>query len=472
MSDYTLLTGATGLLGRYLLRDLLRAGERLAVIVRSSKKATARQRIETIMQRWEQEDGCLYSRPVVFEGDITQPLLGLSPDAIRWIGDYCSSCIHSAATLTFETDSNNEPWRTNIGGTEELLKLCEQASVLQLHYVSTAYVCGLREGTVLETELDCGQEFRNDYEQSKVRAETLVRQAEFLDRLTVYRPTVISGDSVNGYTNTYHGLYLYLKLMSVLVWNTPPDEDGVRHTPARLDMTGEERRNVVPVDWVSDLICRLFRNSESHGHTFHLAPSEPVTPREIIEAGYKYFNSTGVEFSRSQERSHDPISQFDQDVNDNITIYRSYDVSDPHFDMTNLETFLPGMPSPRIDQEMLHRYWRYGEGDRWGKRREKEAELLPDLSVELQQTLCDRAQSLPDDSALGLDIRGPGGGQWSLTSRDGRLVLEEGVLPECGTILNVSREELARHLSGCSNGHTFVHLWELAKSQPAAVVAS
>ena len=37
--SYILLTGATGLLGRSLLRDLAAAGRRIAVIVRGSKTA-------------------------------------------------------------------------------------------------------------------------------------------------------------------------------------------------------------------------------------------------------------------------------------------------------------------------------------------------------------------------------------------------------------------------------------------------
>ena len=52
MSEYTLLTGATGLVGRYLLRDLLSEGTRLAVLVRPCKKQSAAALIEAVMQMW------------------------------------------------------------------------------------------------------------------------------------------------------------------------------------------------------------------------------------------------------------------------------------------------------------------------------------------------------------------------------------------------------------------------------------
>ena len=41
-----LLTGATGLLGRYLLRDLLQAGHAVTVLARESHSAGARERVE------------------------------------------------------------------------------------------------------------------------------------------------------------------------------------------------------------------------------------------------------------------------------------------------------------------------------------------------------------------------------------------------------------------------------------------
>ena len=50
---YHLLTGATGLLGSYLLNDFLVAGLRVAVLVRPTKLESARQRVESIMTRWE-----------------------------------------------------------------------------------------------------------------------------------------------------------------------------------------------------------------------------------------------------------------------------------------------------------------------------------------------------------------------------------------------------------------------------------
>ncbi len=452
MSEYTLLTGSTGLLGRYLLRDLLSSGQRVAAVVRPSKAGSGRERVDAILRGWEEEDGSLLPRPVCLEGDVSRPGLGLDSGGRAWVSEHCRSVIHSAAVLTFDNnDANGEPWHTNVGGTKHVLELCEATNTRQLHYVSTAYVCGLREGLVLESELDCGQEFRNAYEKSKLAAEKLVRSARCLDRLTVYRPAVIAGDSVTGYTNTYHGLYLYLKLMSVLVWNTKAGPDGVRYTPVRLQMTGDEPRNIVPVDWVAAVIGHLFRSPSAHGHTFHLTPAQPITPREIIEAGYTYFNSRGVEFCGSAG-TDERISSMDQLAHDNMGIYKAYEVSDPQFDASNLQKFAPDMPCPTLDEPMLHRFWKYGEWDNWGKRKEQAGELKVDAAAILHDLGGRLNGSQRFATAIGLDVVGPGGGQWSLSpNRDGLLTLEMGIRGRGTPVVRLSASDLRERVGNADD---------------------
>ena len=414
MSGYTLVTGATGLLGRYLLRDLLLEDHRLCLVLRPGRRQSIAERIETILQRSERELGRLLPRPVLFEGDLTQPHMGLDTNAQRWIGNNCSGIIHNAAALTFHgTDRDGEPWRTNVHGTRHVIETCQRLDVCDFHYVSTAYVCGERNGTIREEELEAGQSFRNDYENSKFEAERFVRAADW-NKLTVYRPAVIAGDSKTGYTNTYHGLYMYLKLMSILVWNTEPDANGVRHTPVRLNMTGDEPRYIVLLDWVSAVICHVFDSPEAHGRTFHIAPDEPITPREIIAAGYQYFNSTGVEFVGCDSADNDCISEMDANAHDNMSMYESYETSDPHFDTTNLCRFAPHLPCPKINVPMLHRYWRYGEDDRWGKRREPQPQVPFWVEDYLSQIVIPEpfGNGNGRNHVIGLDVRGPGGGQW------------------------------------------------------------
>ena len=98
---YTLLTGATGLVGRYLVRDLLLNGHNLAVVVRGSRKMSAYDRMEQIMQHWEAELGRQLPRPVVIVGDISQAGFDFSEEDRDWVKDNVNTIIHSAAILEF-----------------------------------------------------------------------------------------------------------------------------------------------------------------------------------------------------------------------------------------------------------------------------------------------------------------------------------------------------------------------------------
>ena len=109
---------------------------------------------------------------------------------------------------------------------QHVLELCRNAGIRNFHHVSTAYVCGLRQGRILESELDVGQKMSNDYEQSKLQAEKMVRSADFLDSLTVHRPAIIIGDSTNGYTTTYHGFYAPLQAVYTMAQTFDRNADG------------------------------------------------------------------------------------------------------------------------------------------------------------------------------------------------------------------------------------------------------
>jgi thioester reductase-like protein len=105
---YLLLTGCTGLVGRYLLRDLLASDVPVAVIVRPDKVAGARQRVEGVMSHWEREAGRAMARPVVLEGDLCQAGV-VSTEQREWLTEHCQTLLHCAASMTFRENQRGEP---------------------------------------------------------------------------------------------------------------------------------------------------------------------------------------------------------------------------------------------------------------------------------------------------------------------------------------------------------------------------
>ena len=443
---YSLLTGATGLVGRYLMRDLLEKGHKLAVLVRPTKKERVRERIETILQMWEDELGYRLPRPVILSGDLNEPNLGLSAKQTKWAAQYLDQVIHGAAILRFHSATRaEEPWRTNLGGTKNVLEFAKSAGVKHFHYISTAYVCGKRDDVVQESELNVNQEFRNDYEVSKFEAETLVQSSDEFETKTIYRPGVVVGDSKTGYTSTYHGLFLYLRLLAMLVPQQERNEDGVFVTPIRLPIDGDEPRNLVPVDWVSKTISHLVCTPEAHGRTYHLVPDKGTTGKEMIEYCYEYFHSSGVEFCGSDaERTAD--NEFAQKLFENTSIYASYETSDPQFDKSNVNRFAGHLACPPIDKQMIFKFLDFGNSNKWGKSRPKTPKVarwieshLTEIALAAQKTM--GALGIAGANRLlrfGLDIHGPGGGQWQLAACDGKFEVTPGLPDDSCPVLKLS----------------------------------
>jgi thioester reductase-like protein len=370
MKQHLLLTGATGLLGQYLLRDLLFRGTPVAVLTRPGRSGSAAQRIEQVVAYWEEQFARRLPRPFCLEGDITVPGLGLSDTAHRWIVGHCSRMLHNAASLTFTgQDRQRDPWLSNVCGTAHVLDLCRATGIQEIHYVSTAYVCGQRGGTVSEEELDRGQDFRNDYESSKCEAEKRVRAASFLGSVTVYRPAVIVGDSATGYTSTYHGLYSYLYFAWLLRQYGSPEEDGRLHLPVRLTLTGEERRNLVCVDWVSAVISHVVHMPEHHGRTYHLTPLQPVTARQIEDVMSGEFKYYGPTFGGPDALAGGELNDLEKAFYDYVARYQPYWFAEPTFDCSNTRVAAPHLPCPTTDGPLLRRLIGYAIRDRWGKGR-------------------------------------------------------------------------------------------------------
>ena len=366
---HLLITGGTGLVGQFLLKDLLLKNEPIAVVVRPGKKVSSSDRIEWIVKHWEKKLGQNLSRPVVIGGDISKPNLAISDDDVDWMSKNCDRVLHNAAILQFVGEHRaHEPWLTNFEGSKRIVSLAKQINASELHYVSTAYVSGVRDSRILEEELDCGQGFRNDYEASKFEGERWAHANWDRKKLTVYRPGVIGGDSVTGFTSTYHGIYLYLRLAAMMVQEFKHESNGgpVR-TPLVIPIQANKPRNIVAVDWVSKVITHLMGLPEAHGRNFHLTPDNGITPRQVIEYCYEYFNSYGCEF-----HEHDDVNQEldprNQKLIENMEIYQSYAGSDPVFDNSNLKKWAGHIECPLIDKAMIHRWLEYGEADQWGKR--------------------------------------------------------------------------------------------------------
>jgi thioester reductase-like protein len=443
---HILLTGASGLLGQYLLADLLRAEVETACLVRPGRMTSARERIDRILRRIESNDGHAYRRPVVLAGDLSQPELGLGSAELAWIRRSCTAVLHSAASLDFDTNARTgEPHRTNVVGTRRLVDLAAASGITEFHHISTAYVCGRRSPDqlahpVLEDADDAEIIPSNDYERSKLEAEAIVRGARSsrgnarFRSVTVYRPSIIVGDSRNGFTSTYQGFYSPL-----FAGYTLAKAYGFAATVGepfltQMGMVGTERKNFVPVDWVSSVITHILARPELFGRTYHLTSPKPISVAELDEV----FTRAIAEVSPAESKSsdfkltrRDPTATArrseadEQAFRDNIAVYRSYFRDDPTFDNRNAAAAAPHLPCPELHRDRLLQLCRFALKSDFGKARQQLAPTSTDAASLLERTLvdsCEQPLAADRDAAgvlrFGLIVTGSGGGEWTVELAD------------------------------------------------------
>jgi thioester reductase-like protein len=400
-ADGILLTGATGFLGRYLLHGLSASGRLVAVVARDSPSATAEERVRALIGSWKQTH---LPQLVVLTGDLLTPNLGLSPSDRGWLARNCTQVVHGAASVAFRSTANGDPWATNADGTGRLLEWCASVGIREFHHISTAFVCGDRAGPILEDELDCRQGFHNAYERSKFEAERLVRNAGNL-RATIYRPSVIVGDSRTGATSSFQGFYRFPEAADRLA---KTDAMGRRWLRLRLPLDGNEPRNLVPVDWVARAVAHVVGTPALHGYTYHLTAAKPVTVTTVKAAVEDALKIKGVSFAGHGAVS-DP-SALEELFLSSLRDYEPYLYGDPEFDCRNTRTAMPSLPAPVMDRACLARLVRFAKSADWGRRlrtnRFQHSPLSPCSPVEREQGACHHSEGPPLPSPLGNRGRG------------------------------------------------------------------
>jgi len=205
-------------------------------------------------------------------GDIRRPGLDLPGDALNGV----SEVFHLAAVYDLGVP-RDVGLSVNVDGTRNVLDATAGCATLErVHYVSTCYVSGRHPGVFRESHLDVGQSFNNYYEETKYLAEALVRN-RMSDGLpaTIYRPTIVVGDSRTGATLKYDGPYPVIRLLlrqgRVAVMPIVGDPDGTRV-------------NLVPSDYVLSAIDYLSRLPQAEGRAYQLADPDPLTASGILDA--------------------------------------------------------------------------------------------------------------------------------------------------------------------------------------------
>jgi thioester reductase-like protein len=271
------LTGSTGYIGAHVAANLLDThGASLNLLVRGKDGRDAELRLWRAMQlhmEFPRFYEYLQTNIRVFLGDLTAPLFGLSRDDYDRLVHTTDSVIHCAASLNRKSEKSC--LNVNLRGTLEVIQLARRSQyyhgLRRFSNVSTVAVAGKRSSEVVteDQSIDWNRSDYDPYARTKKFCEHMVRELLPDTPVTVFRPSIVLGDSRYPQTTQFDMVESFVFLA------------GLPMLPFRA----KDKIDIVNVDFVADAIATLHVKEGPRYDTYHLSSGTgSQTFREITDA--------------------------------------------------------------------------------------------------------------------------------------------------------------------------------------------
>ena len=264
------ITGFPGFIAGRLVEKLAQADTQFFLLVQSQFAEKAMLALESMAER----TGTPVENFALIEGDITLENLGIQPEDLETLQAETTDIYHLAAVYDLAVEKDLA-YRVNLEGTRNVNAFAKSVEGLHRYsYISTCYVAGKRRGKILESSLNHNAGFRNFYEETKYLAEIEVENLKEELPVTIFRPSVVVGDSQSGETAKYDGIYYLIHYLL--------------KAPALLRFINvgnkDVKLNLVPVDFVVNGIAALADDEKAIGKTIALADPDPLTTAALFDA--------------------------------------------------------------------------------------------------------------------------------------------------------------------------------------------
>ena len=243
-----LITGATGFLGSEITKKIMEDFDKIFLLVRNPA----------------QINKSIYSKTpkiILIQGDLTERQIFSKKEDREMILKNVDVILHAAALYDLQADAT-ECYITNIIGTFNLLTFSQQIKKLKyFHYLSTIAVKGDLQGDLFESvERIPKVKYSNNYAQTKMSAELMVRKSIFINaKVRIYRPGIVVGDSTTGRINRIDGPYYFLKFLSGNFFIT----QMIKKLPFILfPFNPTTILPLIPVDMVCNWIAHMLTNPQ------------------------------------------------------------------------------------------------------------------------------------------------------------------------------------------------------------------
>ncbi|MCB1085038.1 MAG: thioester reductase domain-containing protein, partial [Chlamydiia bacterium] len=348
------LTGATGFIGAFFLKDLIEKTEAtIHALCRAKDSKEGMERLMKTLKKyhiWKRE---YKSRIKAVPGALDVPLLGLQPKAFETLGSEIDSIFHFGAFVNHAM-SYQEHRGANVVGVQEILRLSSTHRLKPLHFISTVAVLeGITEQPAPEdAEIDQSIGLTNGYVESKWVGEKIIHLAQSRGiPCTILRLPRVSGDSESG--SGPEGDFLWRVVQASLLLKMAPDVDLYD------DLT--------PVDFICAAILEISKKEEWINHPFHVISPDHLLYKDVFmwlkELGYPLKIVSFAKWKKTLVE--EAIKTGDARLQALASLMADFDLSKPtqiqKLSFKNLKAALKerGIECPRIDQELFKRYVDY-----------------------------------------------------------------------------------------------------------------
>jgi nucleoside-diphosphate-sugar epimerase len=380
------VTGATGFLGSHLFIALCERGHPVTLLCRPAKGVPARDRVGAILA-WFGRTFASYPGLKVVDGQIERPMLGMEPGAYRRLAAQTDEIVHCASSTDFSPRDRAAIESSNVQAVGNILEFAAHGRCLFFHYLSTAYVAGRTEGSCPEGLAPAGS-FHNPYEETKHAAEHQASRecGRHGIRLSIYRPSIVYGDSRTGRSRKFNALYFpvrtILYLRDLLVGDLKNDggrrartlgagiqPDGRVCMPIRMPARTGGTVNLIPVDFFTDSMIALMEGDLTGG-VHHIANPSPNTLGDLVDYTNRFAGIEGLRAVDGPEEGSLAKNPLEQLFDSYIHMYRPYMSDLRLFPMGNTLPILQGkeLACPCLTYDVFTRCMRYAMSVDWGKK--------------------------------------------------------------------------------------------------------
>ncbi len=258
------VTGATGFLGKRLLRKLMARKGTIYVLMRDTSP-------EKVAQlRSFAGDNSDRIKPI--QGDIAKPGLGLSAADKKSLEGKVKHFFHLAAIYDLGADAETQT-AVNVQGTAHTVALANALKVGCFHHCSSIAAAGLYEGMWREDMFDEAEGLDHPYFATKHESEKIARK-QCKVPLRIYRPGMVVGDSKTGEMDKIDGPYYFFKLIQRMRQMLPQWMPTIGIEGGRI--------NIVPVDFVVNAMDHIAHAKGLDGGCFHLVDPEPMRVGDVL----------------------------------------------------------------------------------------------------------------------------------------------------------------------------------------------